>query len=37
MVLGNFVINFLLSASMQLMWGLINCLQFFVHLPLLRL
>jgi hypothetical protein len=37
LVIGNFLLNFALQASLSLMWGMINCLQLFVHLPLLNI
>jgi len=32
-VIGNFIINVVLSGSLQYLWGLINALQIVFHLP----
>ena len=35
--IGSFVLNVFLSASLQLLWGMINALQIICHLPLFNL
>jgi len=32
-VIGNFVVNVMLSGSLQYLWGMINALQIVFHLP----
>ena len=34
---SNLLIQFVLSSSLQTLWGMINTLQFIVHLPLLNI
>lgn len=36
-MIGNFVMNIILSGSLQFLWGMINTLQLIVHFPLFRL
>jgi hypothetical protein len=35
--IGSFILNVFLSASLQLLWGMINALQIICHLPLFNL
>jgi hypothetical protein len=34
---SNFVLNFLISSSLQELWGSLNVLQLLLHLPVLNL
>ena len=36
-VASNFLISFTMSFSMNYLWGMINCIQMLVYLPLLNL
>ena len=35
-ILSNFIINILLSGSLNLLWGMINCIQIVSHFPLIN-
>ena len=37
LVILNFALSFAMQVSLSLLWGMINCLQLFVHLPLLNI
>ena len=35
-VVGNLIVNLVLSGSLAMLWGMINALQVIVHLPMLQ-
>ena len=36
-LLGNFVANIAISGALNLLWGLLHCLQIILHLPLVNI
>lgn len=35
-MMGNFAIQLIMAASLQMLWGMINVMQIIVHMPLLN-